>query len=185
MLATLLSMPRVLLRDFTDADRAAFIRYQLDPRYVRLYDFAANDVARPNQLFDLFLEWQKLGPRLNLQLGLFEPATGRLLGCGGLRKVDSDTAVLGIELAPSEWGRYRLALDAATALLRFGFGTLHLQTIIGDTASGNRRIEKLARWLGAEIIAQREGPAWMQARGWKEVDWALSQQQWAQRSNSM
>lgn len=169
---------RVLLRDFTEADRPAFVRYQLDPRYVSLYDFAGDDVERPGRLFDRFLEWQREDPRLNFQLGLFEPASGHLLGCGGLRKVDDDLAVFGLELAPSEWGRFRLALDVTAALLRCGFETLNLQTIVGDAASGNRRVEKLARWFGAEIVARREGPAWMQARGWQEVDWALHRQKW-------
>ena len=90
------------------------------------------------------------------------------------------TAILGIELAPSEWGRFRLAIDATAALLSYGFDLLDLDTIIGDTASGNRRIEKLARWFGAELVADREGPAWMQARGWREVDWSLDRHKWRQ-----
>jgi len=172
-------MRRVLLRDFIEADRAAFLLYQTDARYLRLYDFA-DDVERPSQLFDLFLTWQSERPRLNFQLGIFEASTGRLVGCGGLRKADERSAVLGIELAPSEWGRFRLAIDATVALLNLGFDTLGLATIFGDTASGNRRIEKLALWFGAELIAQREGPAWMQARGWREFDWSLSREKWQQ-----
>jgi hypothetical protein len=31
---------------------------------------------------------------------------------------------------------------------------------VGDTASGNNRVEKLARWFGADIVAQRPGPKW-------------------------
>jgi ribosomal-protein-alanine N-acetyltransferase len=103
-----------------------------------------------------------------------------MLGCGGLRNVDDDVAVLGIELAPSEWGRFRLALDASTALVQYGFETLNLTSIIGDTASGNRRVEKLARWFGAEIVARRTGPDWMQARGWQEVDWTITREAWEQ-----
>jgi len=169
---------RILLRDFDEADRPAFIGYQTDPRYLHLYDFS-EDVERPSKLFDTFLQWQWERPRLSFQLGIFECATGRLLGCGGLRKVDDDVAVLGIELAPGEWGRFRLALDASGMLVRYGFETLNLKKIIGDTASGNRRVEKLARWFGAEIVARRTGPEWMQARGWQEVAWAISREDWA------
>ena len=169
---------RVLLRDFDETDRPAFLKYQTDPRYLRLYDFDAC-IDRPNGLFDLFVRWQRETPRVNIQLGIFEPATGRLLGCGGLRKVDDDVAVLGIELSPSEWGRFRLAIDASSALVRFGFETLKLKTIIGETASGNLRVEKLARWFGAEIVARRTGPDWMRARGWEEVDWAITKEAWA------
>jgi len=170
---------RVILRDLDESDRVAFLRYQTDPRYLRLYDFDGG-TDRPNKLFDLFLEWQREKPRVNTQLGIFELATGRLLGCGGLRRVNDDAAVFGIELSPGEWGRFRLAVDASIALVRYGFETLKLKIIIGDTASGNRRVEKLARWFGAEILARRTGPDWMQARGWQEVDWVLTRESWQQ-----
>ena len=167
----------LLLRDFTEADRAAFIGYETDPRYRQLYDLD-DAIERPSRLFDLFLRWQSEQPRTKLQLGVFESATGRLLGCGGLRKVDDHVAVLGIELAPSEWGRFRVALDASAALVQYGFQTLNLKTIIGHTASGNGRVEKLARWFGAEIVERRTGPYWMQSRGWHEVDWAITKEGW-------
>ena len=175
----LITCRRIVLRDFTAADRAAFISYQTDPRYLQLYDFDSG-TERPSKLFDLFLQWQREQPRVNLQLAICETKTGRLLGCAGLRRVDDDVAVLGIELAPSEWGRFRLALDVSHALVKHGFETLNLTAIVGDTASGNRRVEKLARWFGAEIIARRTGPDWMQARGWQEVDWAISRGNWQQ-----
>jgi [ribosomal protein S5]-alanine N-acetyltransferase len=93
----------------------------------------------------------------------------RLCVCVGLRerKEDHETAVLGIKLAPSDWGHYRIALGAATSLVEYGFENLHLRTICGNAASGNVRVEKLARWFGARIVSQREGPEWMRARGWR------------------
>lgn len=91
---------RTILRDFDEEDRAAFIRYQTDLRYLQLYDFGP-EAERPSKLFDLFLQWQGEQPRMNMQLAICEAETDRLLGCGGLRKVDDDLAMLGIELAPS------------------------------------------------------------------------------------
>jgi hypothetical protein len=46
----------------------------------------------------------------------------------------------------------------------------------------NKRVEKLARWFGARVVAQRPGPAWMQVRGWQEVDWALGRTEWTEAS---
>lgn len=179
MQAISIALARIRLRDFVEADRDAFVTYQNDPRYLELYDFDKG-ADRPSKLFDLFLEWQQERPRVNFQVGIFESSTDRLLGCGGLRRVDDDVAILGIELAASEWGRFRLALDASAALVRHGFDIMNFKKIIGDTASGNRRIERLARWFGAEIVACRPGPAWMQARGWHEVDWAIAKEDWEQ-----
>ncbi|WP_408639598.1 GNAT family N-acetyltransferase [Roseomonas populi] len=182
MQPVLIDLPRFLLRDFHHDDRDAFIGYQNDPRYLRLYDFNPQDSERASRLFDLFMTWQDEDPRTNIQLGIFDRRSGRLCGSAGLRKSDSDVAVLGIELAPSEWGRFRLALDVVAALLDYGFGTLQLTAIVGDTASGNKRVEKLARWFGARVVAQRPGPAWMQVRGWQEVDWALGRTEWTEAS---
>jgi len=53
--------------------------------------------------------------------------------------------------------RYRLAIDVASALIEHGFHDLDLHTIVGNTTSGNTRVEKLARWFGADIIARRAG----------------------------
>ena len=173
-----LTTSRILLRDFAGSDRSAFAAYQGDPRYRRLYDLD-DEPGRADTLFDLFAGWQAEQPRRNFQLGLFDAATGRLCGCAGLRaSAEEGVAVLGIELAPADWGRYRVALDAAGLLLEYGFEVLGLRMIIGNTASGNRRVEKLARWFGGEIIAERDGPEWMRRRGWREVDWALRRESW-------
>lgn len=177
----LIQTPRYALRDFLETDRAAFISYQSDPRYQGLYDFGSSGDQRAQDLFDLFIAWQKDDPRQNFQVGVFERDSGRLCGCAGLRKAgrDEGTAVVGIELAPDDWGRYRLAIDVASALLEYGFFNLNLHTIVGNTASGNRRVERLARWFGANLIARRTGPEWMGTRGWQEVDWALARDDWA------
>lgn len=177
----IISTPRITLRDFEPADRAAFVAYQMDPRYRRLYDM--DDYPdRANELFDLFVFWRGEGPRRNFQLGVFDSVTNRLCGSAGLRErpEDQGTAVFGIELAPSDWGRFRIALDVTACLLEHGFNTLRLRMIVGDTASGNQRVEKLARWFGARIIDRRDGPEWMRARGWQEVDWALTRDEWQQ-----
>ena len=169
---------RLLLRDFVEHDRAAFVAYQMDPRYRRLYDFGDDD-GRAHELFGLFIDWQR-EPRENFQLGIFDAATGRLHGSAGLRRrgAEAGSAVLGIELAPDDWGRYRLAVDVAAALIANGFDELGLDRIVGATASGNRRVERLAKWFGATIVARRPGPDWMTARGWLEVDWSLTREGW-------
>ncbi len=171
---------RFVLRDFDASDRAPFVAYQVDPRYRRLYDLDEGHAAQASELFDTFLAWRDEEPRRNYQLGIFGRTDGRMCGCAGVRMTDiyERTAVLGIELAPDEWGRYRLALEVADALMTFGFEDLGLDLLIGTTASGNRRVERLAQWFGAEIGEQRTGPEWMQARGWVEVDWRLSRLNW-------
>lgn len=179
MHAISIKLRRILIRDFVEEDRPAFLTYQTDQRYRELYNYDPA-LERPNKLFGLFIDWQHETPRRNMQFAILDSASGRLLGSCGLRKVNDAVAVFGIELSPAEWGRFRLALDASDALIRYGFETLNLEKIIGDTASGNRRVEKLARWFGAEIVIRRRGPGWMEARGWQEVEWEITRLRWKQ-----
>lgn len=169
---------RFLLRDFREEDRDAFLSYQVDPRYRALYDLDAGYIDQARDLFRLFLDWQSQQPRTHIQLGIFDLHSGRLLGSAGLRGIGDREAEFGLEVAPQEWGRFALALDVTSACLDYGFGALGLDTIYGSTASGNTRITKLARWFNANIVAEREGPAWMTGRGWREVDWRVEKDGW-------
>ena len=170
---------RFMLRDFRESDRRAFVTYQMDPRYRRLYRFDDDD-RRAHELFDRFLSWQRQDPRRDFQVGIFETNRDRLCGCCGLRRsgAPEGAAVLGIELTPDDWGRYRLAIDVASALIEHAFSVLDLDLILGRTARGNRRVERLARWFGATIVARHDGPEWIAARGWSEVDWELRRDAW-------
>jgi ribosomal-protein-alanine N-acetyltransferase len=154
-----LTTPRLVLRDLTEADAASLMAYQSDPRYLALCGPAT--LASRRALFDSFHDWQRASPRRHFQLGIVSRQDDALLGCGGLREVDpvTATAVVGLELAPAHWGRYGIAVEAARALLAFGFDTLGLREIRGVTTSGNRRVARLAAWFGAEIAARRPGAA--------------------------
>jgi RimJ/RimL family protein N-acetyltransferase len=174
---------RLVLRDFSEADAPAFLAYHADPRYLaaRGSDEAAPGHAR--ELLDKFEHWRNEAPRRHYQLGVFERAAGgALVGCAGLREVERDraTAELGIELAPEHWGRYGLAVEIARALLDTGFARLGLREIRGVSTSGNARAARLARWFGAEVVATRQGPDWMRARGWAEVEWRIGRSAWQQ-----
>ena len=167
----ILETPRLVLRDFRREDRPAFVAYQTDPRYRRLYGFGEDD-RRAGALFVQFLAWQAEQPRRNIQVGIFDRGSGRLCGSCGLRRsnVPDGVAVLGIELTPDDWGRYRLAIDAVDALIGHAFADLGLDLIVGRTASGNRRVERLARHFGASLVGRRDGPEWMTGRGQTEVE---------------
>lgn len=175
-----LETARLVLRDFTPDDYAGFRDYQMDPRYRRLYDISNEDESQARALFSLFLEWQEERPRRNFQLGIFDRKDRNLRGCGGIRLKPEDpkTAVLGLELAPQFWGRFRLAIEAGERLAEFAFGDLGASQILSDTSSGNTRVAKIAEHYGAIIIAERPGPAWMRERGWTEVDWCLPRERW-------
>jgi [ribosomal protein S5]-alanine N-acetyltransferase len=54
--------------------------------------------------------------------------------------------------------------------------------ISGSTVSANARINRLAEWFGAEVMAIRPGASWMSDRGWNEVDWRITRAMWECRA---
>ena len=177
---------RFLLRDFVKSDRLPFLNYQADPRNLIFHRSEESSPEQAARLFELFQTWAANRPRLNYQLAIVhrqEPYA--LVGCCGLRgkSCQSGEMELGIELAPIYWGRYAYAIEVGRALLDFGFRDLNLDTISGYTVSANVQIAKLAEWSGAEVVAIHPGKSWMlHRRGWSNVEWRLTKEQWKQRT---
>jgi [ribosomal protein S5]-alanine N-acetyltransferase len=174
---------RFLLRDFMASDRAPFLAYQEDPRYLELHGAEEAAPSHAEALFEAFQHWGSERPRRNYQLAVarrHEPMS--LVGCCGLRMhgCGQGRAELGVELAPDYWGRYAYALEISRALLDFGFDQLGLIEIFGITANSNDRVARLATWFGATVTAHRPGPLWMTACGWTEVEWQITRQDWEQ-----
>ena len=175
---------RLLLRDFRESDRNAFLAYQADRRYLALYGRETADPGHASGLLQTFEQWASEQPRRNYQLAIIERSSEELVGCCGLRSAGCDraSAELGFELAPEYWGRYGYATEVPGALLAFGFDKLGLREIYGVTASGNTRVARLARWFGGDATAPSPGPAWMLARGWSQVEWRITSEQWRARA---
>jgi RimJ/RimL family protein N-acetyltransferase len=175
-----LATKRFLLRDFVDADAAAFEAYHNDPRS---YEFNGIEEAKPGharELISLFRAWAEGQPRINYQLAIVrrgEPES--LVGCCGVRCAGSapGTAELGIELAPEYWGRYAYAVEVMRALVEFSFDTLGLRAVYGATVDANFRVARLMTFLGATAVI-RTTPDWMQRRGWTQIEWQFTRQQW-------
>lgn len=177
---------RFMLRDFVEIDRSPFLDYQADPRNLMFYGPDEASPEHATRLFETFQGWAGDLPRLNYQLAIVqrqEPYA--LVGCCGLRGMECKASEmeLGIELAPTHWGRYAYAIEVGRALLDFGFRELGLAVISGSTVSANARINRLAEWFGAEVVAIRPGPSWMSDRGWSEVDWRITRERWQNRTS--
>jgi [ribosomal protein S5]-alanine N-acetyltransferase len=170
---------RFFLRDFVESDRLPFLNYQADPRNLTFYEPKEASPEQAAHLFDLFQTWASEIPRLNYQLAIaHRQASDNLVGCCGLRGIRNGEMELGIELAPTYWGRYAYAIEVGSALLDFGFSELKLDKISGSTVSANTRIAKLAEWSGAEVV----GVSPASHLGWSEVKWVLIKERWKLRN---
>ncbi len=142
---------RFLLRDFTEAERPAFIAYHADSRYLALSGPDGEDPQHSQSLFQMFRDWTSERPRRNYQLAVLQRQEPQaLVGCCGLRGAGCELgkAELGIELAPAYWARHGYAIEVGRALLEFGFSDLGLQEIYGVTVDANAQIARLAEWFG-------------------------------------
>lgn len=177
---------RFILRDFEDGDTAAFEGYHNDPRSREFYGSEQDNAKHARELIGLFKAWAAEQPRLNYQLAIIlRDSPQVLVGCCGLRcaNTEAGTAELGIELAPEYWGRYAYAVEVMQALAMFGFDTLELHTIYGGTVSANSRIARLVEALGATAVT-RTAPDWMSSKGWTQVEWRMTRQQWIGRART-
>ena len=172
---------RFLLRDFSESDRPAFLAYHADPHSLAFYGPDDAEPGHAQRLLETFKMWAGEHPRRNYQLAIIQRKEPQMLvGCCGLRSLgcEAGDAELGIELAPEYWGRYGYAIEVAVALCEFGFGDLGLEKVYGGTVSANARIARLARWFGAVMAKTSAGPAWMQDRGWTQIEWQMTRAQW-------
>jgi [ribosomal protein S5]-alanine N-acetyltransferase len=174
-----LTTERLLLRDFTEDDRAAFLAYQSDPRFLEFHGPGDWGPEQASGLLDLFLRWQAERPRLNYQLAIVERATSTVIGCGGVRSsgFERGVAELGLELASANWGR-GLATEAARALLDLAFRGLGLRAIVATSVTQNRRVARLVEKLGFQPTGTPSGPDWLRSRGWSQTEWRLTAEQW-------
>jgi ribosomal-protein-alanine N-acetyltransferase len=171
---------RFLLREFVDSDIPDFEEYHNDPRSLEFYGVEEAKPGHARELIALFQAWAAEQPRLNYQLAIIQrKAPQAFVGCCGLRSAGSEpgTAELGIELAPDYWGRFGYATEVMRSLVEFGFGSLGLQTIYGGTVSANSRIARLVSAFGGKAV-DRPSPAWMSTKGWTQVEWQLTREQW-------
>jgi len=169
---------RLLLREVVEADVAALVAYQTDPRSAEFQADAVPDFAR--KLVGHFRLWAVELPRRNYQLAVaLRERPRELIGCCGVRgeRLESGSAEFGIELDPRWWGR-GVASEASRAILGFGFRELGLEEVRALSVTENSRLSHLVSKLGFSVLDRRPGPDWMAVRGWSQTEWQLRREQW-------
>ena len=144
----MIETPRLILRPWREADRAAFAGINGDPR-VGDWLGGAIDRAASDALMD----------RLSAQIdehgfGFWaaeRKADGRLVGMIGLRRETKAPPApcleMGWRLGADAWGE-GLATEGAAAALAWGFATLEADEILAWTAATNLRSQAVMRRIG-------------------------------------
>jgi RimJ/RimL family protein N-acetyltransferase len=174
---------RLYLRECVTDDWRTMLRYQSDPRYLRYYPWEQRNTEDVQALVLRFLAWQQEEPRTKYQLAIVlqtdERVSGPLIGTCGLRKpyIEATEAEIGCELDPDYWGQ-GYAAEALRAMLRFGFGDLHLHRIWASCIAENRAALHLVERLGMRQEGRLREQCWMKGRWWDTVIYALLEHEW-------
>lgn len=141
--------PRLRLRQWRDADRAAFAQLNADPEVMRFFP-ATQTREQSDRSIDLWAA--EIAERGWGNWAVEERASGAFIGFVGLnvprRALPFMPCVeVGYRLARGFWGR-GLATEAGRAALRFGFDTLALPEVVSFTARLNTPSQAVMRRLG-------------------------------------
>jgi RimJ/RimL family protein N-acetyltransferase len=149
-----LQTERLCLREFRPEDGPAIYEIQRHPAYVRFYPWEQVRPQDSQQWVDEFVSWQQQTPRVKYQFAFSEIGSERIIGNCGVRIDDLKhrQGNMGYEVHPDYWGR-GYASEAAAAMVRFAFSTLHLHRLWALCVS-----ENIASWKVLEKMhMRREG----------------------------
>ena len=140
---------RLALRQWRDADRAAFAAINADPRVMQYFP-ARLDRAQSDALLDDLrnhIDYNGFGV-----WAVDEKATGTLVGAVGLQIPAPDLPVfpcveIAWRLATEHWGK-GFATEAGRGALRVGFDQLGLPEIVSFTSTGHLRSREVMKRLG-------------------------------------
>ena len=134
------------LRDFRAEDLAAYQALRSEAKFGRFYAAEDCSPARSAELLQMFMAQAQQRPRQRFQLAIVS-AADELMGSCGVRIEAPGQGSIGCELG-RHWQGSGAALEAARAIVAFGFCELGLQQIYADTKAGNLAALRLCRQLG-------------------------------------
>lgn len=146
---------RFILREFLESDRRPFLECHADPAFARFHTDAERTEGHAGSVFDLFLAWQKVRPRTNVQLVISRGSQSAYLGNVGIRTegFEPGAGEIGIEIVKKLWGT-----GAADEVLQTFGGWVRremgITLITAETAPGNRAAERIAETAGLQVVGE-------------------------------
>ena len=155
---TELNTPRLLLRQWRDADRPAWAALNADPE---VREFLGPPLTRADSDAALELFRDELAARDWGWWALELRETGELIGMAGLDPVDDEMPFTGVELgwrlSRAHWG-FGYATEAARAAMTHGFEARRFPELLAIAAVGNSRSQAVMRRLGMTHVQDFDDP---------------------------
>lgn len=159
---------RLILRDFTSEDQAAYLAFTADKKYQRFYSEEDCSTEKAEYLLSQFVSEPKLTFRKGYNLAIIDKQTNTLIGVCGVRIQDSQQGSVGCGLNRHHHAS-GLAHEAVTCLFDFAFTQLKLHRLYAETITDNKAAIKLCKSVG-----MREEAKLIENRYFKQTWWSTS-----------
>ncbi len=175
---------RLVLRDFQASDLSDYGRLWAGVRFQRFCSERESAPDKVDELVKMFIAQALEQPRTQYQLAITTQA-GCLIGSCGVRitSLEDQQGSVGIELGEAYWGNDH-ALEAAHAMLEFGFSNLGLHRIFAETISKNHAAIALARKLGMREEGELRENRWFKAQWWNTTLCSILKPEWEEAPSS-
>jgi len=146
-----LKTPRLVLREFQDADHLDVNVYESDPEVLRYQSF--NKTMSPEETLERIRRVRTTtlatNPRVLYELAVVTPSDQTVIGKVGLeiRRPEHREAEIWYCFRRAVWGQ-GYAVEAMGALLDFGFGSLQMHRVFADADPRNVASRRVAEKLG-------------------------------------
>jgi ribosomal-protein-alanine N-acetyltransferase len=149
-----LQTPRLALQRFTPDDLVFLTALFGDPDVARYVGGLKDSAATKTFLGTRVLQYYDEHPGLGVWATI-ERATGLTIGYHLLNHIQGEAIIqVGYGLVKSAWGR-GFATEGASAILRYGFDTLHLPRIAGIANVANVASQRVLTKIGLERRGER------------------------------
>jgi RimJ/RimL family protein N-acetyltransferase len=172
---------RLILRDFVKEDWERVREYQIDPLYLRYYEWTEADRTPEavQEFVGWFLDHQTQQPRIKFQLAVTLKSSGLLIGNCGIRKDEPGAfqADIGYELDPKHWNQ-GYATEAAHTMVDFGFSTLGLHRVWSWSVADNLGSAHVLEKLGMRLEGRLRDNEFYQDRWWDTLMFGILLNEW-------
>lgn len=146
-----LETERLILRDFQLGDIEAWLNITSHPRYQTFYPKEECSPEFNAHLLEMFVEQSQQVPRTRFQLVIEGKESHQVIGTAAFRLEADNRASIGFGLAVERQGR-GIAVEAMSALMKFGIQHFPLTSIFAETRKGNEAAIAVCQRLGLETV---------------------------------
>jgi len=170
---------RLRIREFTIDDEQALAALYTDRRVTRHLLHGPRDAEGVHRHLAGILRRQRARRRDNWELGVEDPASGKLIGAGDLVLHSAGEAEIGYLVGHSLWGR-GYATEIAGALVQSAFLDLGVKQVVATVAIGNARSLGVLDKLGLRWEASFRRQARDKRREWDVHLYSVAREDWLQ-----